>query len=189
MITFSEAAAAKVREMIVAEGDPGLALRISVSGGGCAGYQYGMAFARNATESDTVLEQAGFRVLVDAESARFLQGVVVDYVDSLMGSGFKIENPNARSTCGCGNSFAVDEEEGEPNPELAQKVAEVLETIRPYLRADGGDVELVGVAGQTVKVRLAGACSGCSSSTVTLQLVIEKKIKEVFPEVARVVAV
>ena len=105
-IGISEMAAAKLREVMRAKdlGDAGL--RVFVSGGGCSGLQYGMAFETAGGEADDmVFEAHGLQVFVDPVSGPYLQGTTIDYVDSLMGGGFKIENPNAASSCGCGSSF------------------------------------------------------------------------------------
>ena len=88
------------------------ALRVFVAGGGCSGLQYGMTFDDQARDGDTEFEQAGLRVLVDPMSAQYIGGANIDYVDSLMGGGFKIDNPNAVASCGCGSSFRPKGEEG-----------------------------------------------------------------------------
>lgn len=103
-ITMTSTAADKVRELLNQENDPGLALRIFVAGGGCSGLQYGMTIDEEQ-EGDTVISQAGFKVLVDEMSLGYISGSEVDYVDSLMGAGFTVNNPNAVSSCGCGHSF------------------------------------------------------------------------------------
>jgi iron-sulfur cluster assembly protein len=104
IITMTTTAADKVRELLTQENDPSLALRIFVAGGGCSGLQYGMTLDEEQ-EGDTVIQQGGFRVLVDEMSVGYIQGSEVDYVDSLMGAGFTVNNPNAVSSCGCGHSF------------------------------------------------------------------------------------
>ena len=104
LVTMTAAAADKVRELIEAEGDATLGLRIFVAGGGCSGMQYGMTLDE-AQDGDVIHEMQGIRVLVDEMSAGYISGSEVDYVDSLMGGGFRIDNPNAVSTCGCGHSF------------------------------------------------------------------------------------
>jgi len=82
-------------------------LRVTVSGGGCSGYQYGLGFDDRQREDDIVLEKAGVRVFVDRGSAALLNGITIDYVNALHGAGFKFVNPNASRTCGCGSSFSV----------------------------------------------------------------------------------
>lgn len=106
-ISFSENATSKVRELILEEGNPNLHLRISVSGGGCSGLQYGFAFEEAAAGDDLLLEQRGVRVLVDPVSLQYLTGAEVDFQDGLEGARFVIRNPNASTTCGCGSSFSI----------------------------------------------------------------------------------
>jgi iron-sulfur cluster assembly accessory protein len=104
LITMTPTAAEKVRELLKQENDPSLALRIFVAGGGCSGLQYGMTLDEEQ-EGDTVISEADFKVLVDEMSLGYITGSEVDYVDSLMGAGFTVNNPNAVSSCGCGHSF------------------------------------------------------------------------------------
>jgi len=112
LVTMTAAAADKVRELIEAEGDATLGLRIFVAGGGCSGMQYGMTLDE-AQDGDVIHEMQGIRLLVDEMSAGYISGSEVDYVDSLMGAGFTVNNPNAVSTCGCGHSFKTAGDAGE----------------------------------------------------------------------------
>jgi iron-sulfur cluster assembly protein len=106
MVTITERAAAKVRELLDAEGDPSLtALRVAVEGGGCSGFQYALGFDAGAEEGDVVAELHGVRIVVDPFSLPYLEGADVDYVDGLVDAGFKITNPNVEAACGCGSSF------------------------------------------------------------------------------------
>ncbi len=95
----------KIRELLVQREIPNHALRVFVSGGGCSGLSYGMAFENNIQEFDTLVEVEGVKLVVDATSILYLKGATIDFVDSLMGGGFNIDNPQAVSTCGCGSSF------------------------------------------------------------------------------------
>ncbi len=104
IINMTPAATDKVRELLTQENDPSLGLRIFVAGGGCSGLQYGMTLDEEQ-EGDTVIPQGSFKVLVDEMSVGYITGSEVDYVDSLMGAGFTVNNPNAVSSCGCGHSF------------------------------------------------------------------------------------
>ena len=104
IIGMTPSAADKVRELLVQENDPSLGLRIFVAGGGCSGLQYGMTLDEEQ-EGDTVISMSGFNILVDEMSMGYIDGSEVDYVDSLMGAGFTVNNPNAVSSCGCGHSF------------------------------------------------------------------------------------
>lgn len=115
-ITLTSAAADAVRGLLKERELEGHALRVFVAGGGCSGYQYGMALEGDPRETDIVMEQHGVQVVVDEVSIQYLKGAHIDYVNEVMGSGFKIENPNATSACGCGNSFRTD---GEDAPEHA----------------------------------------------------------------------
>ena len=103
-ITVTTAAATKISELLKQENDESLGLRIFVAGGGCSGLQYGMTLDEEQ-EGDTVVAMEGFRVFVDEMSLGYILGSEVDYVDSLMGAGFTVNNPNAVSSCGCGHSF------------------------------------------------------------------------------------
>jgi len=111
-ITMTSAAADKVRELLKQENEPGLGLRIFVAGGGCSGLQYGMTLDEEQ-EGDTSVQMEGFRVLVDEMSLGYITGSEVDYVDSLMGAGFTVNNPNAVSSCGCGHSFKTADDGGQ----------------------------------------------------------------------------
>jgi iron-sulfur cluster assembly protein len=111
LVTLSAAAAEKVGALLTQEGDMGLGLRVFVAGGGCSGLQYGMTLDEEQ-DGDTVIAHAGLRVLVDEMSAQYLAGSEIDYVDSLMGAGFTVNNPNAVSTCGCGHSFKTAGDSG-----------------------------------------------------------------------------
>jgi iron-sulfur cluster assembly protein/iron-sulfur cluster insertion protein len=106
VITLTESAAHKVKDLIDAEGSADLALRVAVRPGGCSGFSYEMFFDTDVAESDTLVDEGGVRVVVDDASVELLQGAVLDYKDGLQGAGFAIENPNAQRSCGCGKSFS-----------------------------------------------------------------------------------
>jgi len=107
MLTITESARKAINRFIETADAPVAGLRISVTGGGCSGMQYGMAFEEASSNEDIVLEIGGFRVFVDPGSAPLLDGVTVAFQDSMEGSGFKFHNPNAKASCGCGNSFSA----------------------------------------------------------------------------------
>jgi len=111
LVTLTPAAVQAVQDMLAKRNLTGYALRVFISGGGCSGYQYGMALENNIREQDLVWEYDGVRLVVDEVSINYLNGATVDYVDEIMGSGFKIENPNAVASCGCGSSFRTEEGE------------------------------------------------------------------------------
>lgn len=106
MMTVTAAAGDKIRELMREEPDT-IGLRVYVKGGGCHGYQYGMAFESKMSEDDTVMEMGDVKVIMDSQSAPLLVGCEVDYTDSVQGSGFAIKNPQAKTTCGCGSSFSA----------------------------------------------------------------------------------
>ncbi len=106
MLTITAQAEQKIREFLQREREA-VGLRIYVRGGGCHGYQYGMAFESKLADDDTVIEQGDLKIIMDSQSAPLLQGAEVEYLDSVQGSGFSIKNPQAKTTCGCGSSFSA----------------------------------------------------------------------------------
>jgi iron-sulfur cluster assembly accessory protein len=114
LVSLTEAAATKVKQLLAEETDVGV-LRIAIQGGGCSGFQYGLGFDTGAADGDLEFEQHGVTVVVDPFSAPYLQGAEVDYVDTIQSSGFAINNPNAVSSCGCGHSFQVEEGDTDAN--------------------------------------------------------------------------
>ena len=107
MITITEQAAEKIKDILAEENNPELKLRMFVQGGGCSGFSYGFTLDDVANDDDFDIEKDGIHVLVDAMSAQYVQGAEVDYKEDLHGSQFSIKNPNAQTTCGCGSSFGV----------------------------------------------------------------------------------
>ncbi len=114
LVTVTPKAAERARALLDSKGMPNGSLRVFVVGGGCSGYQYGMALAEEPETDDTIVMTEGLRILIDAESAGLIGGAEVDYVEDLMKSGFTIYNPNATSSCACGSSFSAAG--GEPRP-------------------------------------------------------------------------
>ncbi|MSQ41579.1 MAG: iron-sulfur cluster insertion protein ErpA [Dehalococcoidia bacterium] len=114
LVSITPRAAQKAQTLLVEKGAPQGALRLFVVGGGCSGYQYGMAIAEQAEDDDTVIEQEGVRIVVDADSTRYLSGAEIDYTEDLMKSGFTIYNPTATSSCACGSSFQTADGSGSP---------------------------------------------------------------------------
>ena len=115
LITLTPVAAAKVRELLAEEPDgEALVLRVAIQGGGCSGFQYGLGFDSGAAEGDLELTLEGVPVVVDPFSAPYLAGTTIDFLNTIQESGFKIDNPNAVSSCGCGHSFQVEDEEELP---------------------------------------------------------------------------
>jgi iron-sulfur cluster assembly accessory protein len=114
VLSLSDAAASKLRELTRDEPNPDIGLRVYVYSGGCSGFRYGMMLEEAPTADDRIMEANGVRVYVDASSVRYLEGAQIDYVDTLMGAGFTVNNPNAVSACGCGSSFRTTEDTGTP---------------------------------------------------------------------------
>lgn len=117
MIHITDTAIEKIQEMLEAEASPELFLRVGVKEGGCSGFSYNMGFDDELAESDRTLDANGLKVVVDAESAKYLNGLEIDFKESAMGGGFTINNPNATATCGCGSSFRTATEAGNPAAE------------------------------------------------------------------------
>lgn len=114
VVNLTEAAAYQIKEMMKHNDEEGSFLRVAVKGGGCSGLSYGMGFEQGAGEKDQTLEQFGIRILVDKEDAPILNGIKIDYKQSMMGGGFTIDNPNAIASCGCGSSFRTAANAGTP---------------------------------------------------------------------------
>ena len=106
-VSLSEKAAARVATLIAQQSNPNLKLRLTISGGGCSGFQYGFDFDEDQADDDIVVERDGVTMLVDPMSLMYLFGAEVDYVEDLVGASFQVVNPNAASSCGCGSSFSV----------------------------------------------------------------------------------
>ena len=110
VLTVTPAAVSTIRTLLEQRQIPEYALRVFVSGGGCSGMQYGMAFEETPKDFDTVVNADGVRLIIDPTSLIYLQGATIDFIDSLMGGGFRIDNPNAVSSCGCGHSFRTSQD-------------------------------------------------------------------------------
>ena len=107
MVNITDSSFEKIKELLAEENNPNLKLRVFVQGGGCSGMEYGFVFDEEQNEDDFSVEKDGIIVLVDSISIQYVHGATIDYVDDLMGSSFKINNPNAETSCGCGSSFSV----------------------------------------------------------------------------------
>ena len=114
LVALSEAAASKLTELTAAENNPAIGLRVYVYSGGCSGFRYGMMLEDQPTPEDVTIVSRGINVYVDQQSTQYLGGAEIDYLDTLMGAGFTVNNPNAVSGCGCGSSFRTAESAGSP---------------------------------------------------------------------------
>lgn len=114
-LVLSIAAADAVKNLLEKRNLDGYALRVFVQGGGCSGFQYGMALEGNIRDNDTVIQEHGVKVVIDEVSIEYMRGASIDYIEDVMGSGFKIDNPNSMASCGCGSSTQTQDGSGTPN--------------------------------------------------------------------------
>ena len=114
LVVLSEAAAGKLQALVEAEKNPDLGLRVYVYSGGCSGFRYGMMLEDQPSGEDIRVQSRGINVYVDPQSTQYLSGSEIDYLDTLMGAGFTVNNPNAVSACGCGSSFRTSDSAGSP---------------------------------------------------------------------------
>ncbi len=172
LIEVTETAQEKIQAVIDAEDVEVEGLRISIEGRSASAFQYSLGLATEAEEGDIVLDLGTFKVLVDSKSADDLKGAVIDYVEDLNSSGFKIDNPNTPTW---------------DNPK-AQKIQELIdERINPAVAAHGGQIELLNVEDDAIYIHMGGGCQGCGMANVTLKHGIEAMIQEVFPEIKQVI--
>ena len=175
MLTFTEAAKRKILSVIQAHGKPGDGLRIAIVGRSSAGFTYDMELVEEggAEAEDVIVNVGDFPVVIDAESAPHMRDVIIDYVEELQQSGFRIGNPNPVWT----------------DPK-AMAIQELLDTqINPAVASHGGHVELVDVHDDIVYIRFGGGCQGCGMVSVTLNQGVEQAIHEAFPEIREIVDV
>ena len=152
LLSLTPLAAAKIRGLLAEEPEgEASVLRVAIQGGGCSGFQYGLGFDAGAVEGDVELELEGVRVVVDPHSAPYLRGVTIDYLEGLQESGFKIENPNAVSSCGCGHSFQVEDAEADPHAGHGPAAAPAAVGVRP---GPGGARPLTSLVGATLRAAL-----------------------------------
>jgi Fe/S biogenesis protein NfuA len=173
MITLTNAAKNKILALMQAENQPGLALRVSITGRGPGGFEYGLEFAKENEKSDedTVVDIGGLKVLIDAQSAANLEGATVDYVTGLYGAGFKIDNPNSIWS--------------DPVAAAVQRVID--DQINPGVASHGGHVTLLDVRDNVAYIALGGGCQGCGMADVTLRQGIEVMIKQAVPEIEQII--
>jgi len=173
MITVTDAARRKILELIASEGRQGLAIRFATDGRGPASFQYRLGFVApdEKRPDDTVVDAGGFEVWIDAASAPNLKGASIDYLESLMESGFKIDNPNSPW-----------------QDPVAAAVARVIDQeINPMVAMHGGMVTLLDVKDGVAYLAMSGGCQGCGMANVTLRQGIEVRLKEAVPAVREVV--
>ena len=173
MIQITDIAKQRITEFMQTENRPGLALRFGILGRGPGGFQYRLAFvdASDRAPSDTVFEAGPFDVLIDSESAPYLEGVTIDFMDGPRESGFKIDNTNPLWS--------------EPLARAVQKVLD--DEINPAVGTHGGWVSLLEVKDAVAYIQLGGGCQGCGMVDVTLKQGIEVRIRELVPEIREIV--
>jgi Fe/S biogenesis protein NfuA len=175
MLTVTEAAKRKILSVIQAHGKPGDGLRIAIVGRSSAGFTYDLQLVEegDAEAEDVIVNAGDFPVVIDADSAPHMRDVIIDYVEELQQSGFRIGNPNPVWT----------------DPK-AMAIQELLDTqINPAVASHGGHVELVDVHDDIVYIRFGGGCQGCGMVSVTLNQGVEQAIHEAFPEIREIVDV
>ena len=175
MLTVTDTAKRKIASLIQAHGKPGDGLRIAIVGRSSAGFTYDMQLVEEgeAQAEDIVVHVGDFPVIIDPDSAPHMRDVVIDYVEDLQQSGFRIGNPNPVWT----------------DPQ-AVAIQELLDTqINPAVASHGGHIELVDVHDNTVYIRFGGGCQGCGMVSVTLNQGVEQAIREAFPEIREIVDV
>lgn len=173
MFTLSDAAKRKILELMEAEEEKGLALRVAIQGRGPGGFQYDLHFVKEADKSaeDVVIDVGEFQILIDPQSAPNLQGASMDFVETIFESGFKIDNPNSIWT----------------DPK-ARAVQEVIDTqINPAIASHGGYVTLLDVKDNVAYISMGGGCQGCGMANVTLKQGIEVMIREAVPEIQDII--
>jgi Fe/S biogenesis protein NfuA len=180
MLTFTDKAREQVLAFMADEETP-VALRVAVQPGSPLAPQYELSLVDESDQQpgDTVVDAGSFKVYVGEGSASKLEGATVDWIEGVHGGGFQVENPNVKP-------IGADS----PSGELAQQIAEVIETrINPALAAHGGGISLLGVRDNVVYVQLSGGCQGCGMARVTLKQGIERMLRDAFPEIVGVVDV
>jgi Fe/S biogenesis protein NfuA len=178
MLTLTEAAKKRFAEVIVAEGRDGNGLRVVVRNGGTSRPDFALNFVEpgKQTDADTVVDAGPFKVYIDPESARFLEGAKVDFIESLEESGFKVDAPNAGPA--------------KPKGELAEAVWKVLqEKVNPAVASHGGHIDLVAVENDTAFLRFGGGCQGCGMANATLKNGVEKTLFAEVPQLKKVMDV
>ncbi len=172
LLNVTKTAQEKIQGVIENEEVEVEGLRISIEGRSASAFQYSLGLATETEEDDIVIDMGPFKVLVDPNSADDLKGAVIDYVEDLNSSGFKIDNPNTPTW---------------DNPK-AQKIQELIdERINPAVAAHGGQIELLNVEDDAIYIHMGGGCQGCGMANATLKHGIEAMIQEVFPEIKQVI--
>lgn len=172
LLTVTEAAKEKIQSVIEDQGMEVEGLRISINGRSASAFEYGLGLEVEPSPDDIVVDCDDFKVLIDPESAENLQGAIIDYVEDLNSSGFKIDNPNTPTW---------------DNPK-AQAIQQLIdERINPAVASHGGQIDLLDVTDDSIYIHMGGGCQGCGMANVTLKHGIEGMIQEHFPEIKNII--
>ena len=172
LLTVTEAAKEKIRSVIEDQGMEVEGLRISINGRSASAFEYGLGLEVELNPGDVVIDCGDFKVLIDPESAESLQGAIIDYVEDLNSSGFKIDNPNTPTW---------------DNPK-AQAIQQLIdERINPAVASHGGQIDLLDVTDDSIYIHMGGGCQGCGMADVTLKHGIEGMVQEHFPEIKNII--
>ena len=172
LLTVTEAAKEKIRSVIEDQGMEVEGLRISISGRSASTFEYGLGLEVEPEPNDVVVDGGDFQVFIDPESAENLKGAIIDYVEDLNSSGFKIDNPNTPTW---------------DNPK-AQAIQQLIdERINPAVASHGGQIDLLNVTDDSIYIHMGGGCQGCGMANVTLKHGIEGMIQEHFPEIKNII--
>ena len=172
LLTVTEAAKAKIQSVIEEQGMEVEGLRVSINGRSASAFEYGLGLEVEPNPDDIVVDCDDFKVLVDPESAENLVGAIIDYVEDLNSSGFKIDNPNTPTW---------------DNPK-AQAIQQLIdERINPAVASHGGHIDLLDVTDDSIYIHMGGGCQGCGMANVTLKHGIEGMIQEHFPEIKNII--
>lgn len=172
LLTVTEAAKEKIQSVVEDQGMEVEGLRISINGRSASAFEYGLGLEVELDPDDVVIDCGEFKVLIDPESAENLQGAIIDYVEDLNSSGFKIDNPNTPTW---------------DNPQ-AQAIQQLIdERINPAVASHGGQIDLLDVTDDSIYIHMGGGCQGCGMANVTLKHGIEGMIQEHFPEIKNII--
>ena len=172
LLTVTDAAKEKIRSVIEDQGMEVEGLRISINGRSASAFEYGLGLEVELDPGDVVIDCGDFKVLIDPESAESLQGAIIDYVEDLNSSGFKIDNPNTPTW---------------DNPK-AQAIQQLIdERINPAVASHGGQIDLLDVTDDSIYIHMGGGCQGCGMADVTLKHGIEGMVQEHFPEIKNII--
>ena len=172
LLTVTDAAKEKIRSVIEDQGMEVEGLRISINGRSASAFEYGLGLEVELDPGDVVIDCGDFKVLIDPESTENLQGAIIDYVEDLNSSGFKIDNPNTPTW---------------DNPK-AQAIQQLIdERINPAVASHGGQIDLLDVTDDSIYIHMGGGCQGCGMANVTLKHGIEGMIQEHFPEIKNII--